>query len=266
MDDPSHVVTVPVSDGKPVPVWFTTDWHIGHEAHADKLLDGQLLRAEKEGWRANHLGDGPEQVGAGDKVAGYGALWTQKLPPIEQRKQLAQMVSRVKFDILFPGNHDRRVDAKHGISYVETVVDKANLLRAERGDPHRSDWMARPGFLTYRLVRTDGYAPVQEYVFFLHHGEGPVINPFTLLSRIQSRVEGVDAILTGHTHELAMRPIVVRGPGRERTVLWMRCGHYLSNPDYAATRPITTEGAAGSILLWLHTDQHKITPELLLGA
>ncbi|MDR7537412.1 MAG: hypothetical protein QN183_13735 [Armatimonadota bacterium] len=256
------VVTFDVDTGTDeVPVWLTGDWHLGHDRCDLESLLAHVERARQLGARVIHLGDGPEQVGATDRVTRSGALWSQQIPPEPQRQMFAELMAGLAVDVLHPGNHELRVYARAGLDYTESVVDRILAVRQQAGLPHRPVVpLFRPGYVVYRI------SDRLRYVVYVYHGEGPIVNPFTAHGRLAMDRHGVDIYALGHSHQLAALLVNVQTPDGSRPVWWLRCGHYLRGPDYAVRRKLGPEGQVGSVCAWLHTRIPQVRVEVWPGS
>lgn len=240
------MIRIDLRDAKsPQKFWATGDWHIGHEDHAEDLFRAHLERAVREGWHLLHVGDSMEMVIPASKLTTSGAMSEQKMSPEEQRKELISILKRLKGKgVMLPGNHERRIDKATGMNFVSMILQSFNNIVP----------MEDPGMVQI-LVGS------QRYNVVMHHGEGPVVSPITLLDRLQRDYEDADLIIAGHIHAGTFDPAYKVTSKDGRTVLRLRVGHYLMNPRYAIERPIARIGAPGSWLLVMHHDRKLIEPQ-----
>jgi predicted phosphodiesterase len=227
-------------------VWVTGDWHVGHRQHYSSLLGDHLKFAEKEKWLMLHAGDSLELVTPTSSVARRGALIDQSIPVEEQRQYLQGVLKRINAGVYLVGNHEQRIDAATGLDFVAMLAS------------------ANPRIVP--LTVPDIVCVIvgnQSYFIYLHHGEGPSVNPLTLHDRLQRDVHGVDVIVGGHIHRSTVDTVLVQTPEGVSEVLRFRAGHYLGGdtwiaPQYYLRRPVGPSGTPGSWLLTLHGKAHKI--------
>lgn len=232
---------------QPLKVWLCGDWHISSISHHSALFEKHFNRAVKEQWTVMHIGDALEMVTASSKVAQRGALRDQTADPETQRQTLITHLKKLKGGTILPGNHEFRIDAVTGLDFMQSIVDAV-------GPSFQA--MDSPGMIDVRVGK-------QSYVFYAHHGEGPVAAVTTLFDRLQRDTEGLDAIVCGHVHAGTFDPAIKMTPTGHRTVFRYRVGHYLLAPKYALVRPVSRIGACGSWLLTLDPNTHSITSEWL---
>lgn len=225
-------------------VWATGDWHLGSAWCDRDLLDRHRQRALGGHWGLLHVGDGLEMVTPLSRVATRGALRDQILDPEQQRQLLVQYLAGFEGFIL-PGNHEFRIDMATGLDFMRAITEAKGVSVRPLPLPQ-----------AVRIV-----AGRQEYIVYLHHGEGPVVSPTTLFDRLQRDVEGVDVILAGHIHAATSDPAEVDTPKGPRIVHRLRTGHYLKTPPYALVRPVARRGRRGSWHLIFHADRHSVTCE-----
>lgn len=228
-------------------VLLTGDWHVGAKGCEEELLDKHLARARKMGLRVVLLGDELENVTQDSSVAEKGALWTQTRHPHDQYKEIVKRkLKGLHVDAVLRGNHENRTLAR-------TSFDLAGLIADAVGGHNLEDG----GFLRYRVGK-------QTYTLYLHHGEGGSTNPVTTFDRLFLQNEGEDIIAAGHSHDLLVHPFRVNVPKGARLVWYLRTGTYLCEADYAERRPSSRRRVSGSIVVWLESTRHRITPELWL--
>jgi hypothetical protein len=228
-----------------VTLWVTGDWHLGHQRHLADLFRRHFQAAVTRRYPTIHVGDGVENVIPASGVARKGGLAEQALPPEEQRLLLIQHLQQLARVVYLRGNHERRDDVVTGKDFVAMVSALAG---------RHVTALRTPGIVTVQAGR-------QTYRFYVHHGEGPTVNPYTLLDRIQRDTDGLDGILAGHIHTGAVQMAQKITPDGPRTILRLRVGHYLAVPEYALERPVAPVGAPGSWLLHLDCRAHRVRPE-----
>lgn len=227
---------------EPWRVWLNSDIHFGSTGHDDMLWGRHVDRACREGWRVVCLGDATEMVTLDAKVA-RDAIWEQdKLPPaqIEETVRWFEMVAH--FDAALDGNHDARFAKTAGASLWDLIV-----LPRVRSKRSPAKYLAEGGYLVYR----QGSA---ETVLCLTHGEGPVVNSATTLSRMALAMQGAHGYFAGHDHSLWARIAAVEHPGGTRDVWMGRTGTYMRSGllPYQRRRLLgIPPSRAGSLLLTL---------------
>lgn len=227
----------------PVSVWGTGDWHLSSTAHDAALFTKHFNRAVDEHWHLLHVGDGLEMVTPSSRVAQRGALNEQTALPAEQREILIGYLRKLTGKgFILAGNHELRVDMATGLDFIKTVTDAKGVSIEPLSEPGVVDILV--GSQTYHV--------------YVHHGEGPVVNPISLFDRIQRDVEGLDLILAGHIHSSTSDPAEVDTPTGARVIHRLRTGHYLKNPKYVLLRPIARRGARGSWLLTFDPHEHSV--------
>lgn len=244
---PAPSVLVSARLRPPARVWVTGDWHAHHAQHASALFEAHYARAVAERWYLVHVGDALEMVTPSSRVAHKGALADQTASPEEQRQWLIDRLRRIHHGIVGPGNHETRIDFAVGINFIKSITDAEGMrVRAV-------EW---PGFIELRVGRVT-------YYIYVHHGEGPTVNPFTLHDRLLMNTEAADVIVAGHIHQSANDVVVIESPHGPREVIRLRAGHYLDRPRYQMIRPLGRIGAPGSWLLTLDGDAKQIRVERL---
>lgn len=128
-------------------------------------------------------------------------VYDEVMPPDEQKYKMVELLRPIKDKIIcmVGGNHERRTDKD---TNIDITKDIAILLDIE--DTYSKDM----GFIKIRLGN-DSHNKVIAYMLCVAHGAGGGSFIGSGLNKIESyqyTIDGVDIIITGHTHKPIKAP------------------------------------------------------------
>jgi len=219
----TKVPIIDIEATEPIHIAFLGDMHYGHKDCNYKALTKFRDWARKP----NHywIGMGDYIENSAPKSSPPGALWDQKIDPIDQIYWFEDFWQGTTPLWLLEGNHEWRTPKYTSIPIVDRFSQHLNCLYLDDGE--------------YSIVRINKKI---SYVFYTVHGYGSSATKGYHLRKLveQAGVDDADIVGIGHIHQLHHEAFVRKRIKRNR-VSWheihgVRTGGFLENPKYVTQR------------------------------